>query len=218
MINNEKSKSVINCFDNIATEYVEYFGDDWEFIEQIKEFAKKFNENSTIIDLGSGSGYITKYLTDFKLNCIGIDFSEEMIKISKSKYPKLKFIKDDFINIENYFKEDSIDGLIAIYSLYFIPKESFEDLLKSLSKILKNNGLFLFVTQIGNGENYITTPLMEENNVKEKLYVNYYMQEELEQLLNKNNFSVEYLVPKYDYDEKEITNSGRYIVLVKNKK
>ena len=130
MINNEKSKSVINCFDNIATEYVEYFGDDWEFIEQIKEFAKKFNENSTIIDLGSGSGYITKYLTDFKLNCIGIDFSEEMIKISKSKYPKLKFIKDDFINIENYFKEDSIDFFalsyppLLIHTLVVINKSS----------------------------------------------------------------------------------------------
>lgn len=218
MTNNEKSNSVVNVFDNIATEYVEYFGDDWEFINEIKEFTSNFEEESTILDLGCGSGYITNYLCDYNLNAIGIDFSEEMIKIAKTKYPKLNFLLADFSEIENYFKENSVDGLIAIYSLYFIPKEQFEKVLSFLSKVLKDNGKFLFVTQIGKGESFITTPLMEENNIKDKMYVNYYMKEELEEILNKNNFSIEYLVSKYDYDEKEISNSGRYIVLAKNKK
>lgn len=215
---NKKSNSVITVFDNIATEYVEYFGEDWEFIDEIKNFAAQFNKDSTILDLGCGSGYITNYLCNSNLNAIGIDFSEEMIKIAKTKYPKLKFLLANFIDIENYFEENSIDGLIAIYSLYFIPKEQFEDVLKSLSKIVKNNGHFLFVTQIGNGEDLITTPLMDENNINDKLYVNYYMKEELETILNKNNFSIEYLISKYDHDEKEVSNSGRYVVLVKNKK
>lgn len=218
MTSNEKSSSVAKVFDNIATEYVEYFGNDWEFINEIKDFASQFEKESTILDLGCGSGYITNFLCNSNLNAIGIDFSEEMIKIAKSKYPKQKFLLTDFVNIENHFKENSIDGLIAIYSLYFIPKEQFENLLKSLSKVLKNNGTFLFVTQIGNGENLITTPLMDENNIKDKLYVNYYMKEELEDILNKNNFCVESFHSKYDYDEKEISNSGRYIVLAKNRK
>lgn len=141
-----------------------------------------------------------------------------MIKIAKKKYPKLNFLLDDFLNIEKHFDEDSIDGLIAIYSLYFIPKEQFEVMLKSLSKVLKNEGLFLFVTQIGTGEDYITTPLMTENDIKEELYVNYYMKDELEEILNRNNFIAESFVAKYDHDEKEITDSGRYIVLAKNKK
>lgn len=213
-----KSKSVLNVFDNMANEYVEYFGDDWEFIKEINEFASSFDKEDKILDLGCGSGYITNYLVEKGLNATGIDFSSEMIKIAKKKYPKLNFLLDDFLNIEKHFDENSIDGLIAIYSLYFIPKEQFEEMLKSLSKVLKNGGLFLFVTQIGTGEDYITTPLMTENDIKEELYVNYYMKDELEEILNRNNFNVQSFVAKYDHDEKEITDSGRYIVLAKNKK
>ena len=218
MTNNEKSNSVLKVFNSMATEYVEYFGDDWEFINEIKEFASQFENNSTILDLGCGSGYITNYLCSLNLNAIGIDFSEAMIRIAKKKYPELDFFMANFIDIENYFKENSVDGLIAIYSLYFIPKEQFENLLSSLSKILKDGGKFLFITQIGKGEEYITTPLMDDNNIKDKIYVNYYMKEELEDILDKNNFSIEYLTSKCDYDEKEISNSGRYIVLAKNRK
>lgn len=218
MTNNKKSKSVLNVFDGIAKEYVDYFGEDWEFIDEIKGFASQFEKDSTVLDLGCGSGYITNYLCKQNLNAIGIDFSEKMISLAKKKYSNWKFLLADFMDIENYFQENSIDGLIAIYSLYFIPKEQFEDVLKSLSKILKNNGKFLFVTQIGNKEDFITTPLMQESNIKDRLYVNYYMKEELEELLSKNNFNIEYFESKYDYDEKEISTSGRYIVLVKNMK
>ncbi len=218
MANNEKSNSVLNVFDDMATEYVKYFGDDWEFINEIDKFASNFKKNSTIIDLGSGSGYITNYLCEKNLNAIGIDFSEEMVKIAETKYPKTKFLLSDFINIEDYFNEASVDGLIAIYSLYFIPKEQFNNALKSLSKVLKDGGKFLFVTQIGTGEDFIVTPLMEENNIDGKIYVNYYMKEELETILENNNFSIESFVTKYEHDEKEISDSGRYIVLARRNK
>lgn len=218
MLSNEKSNSVSKVFNDIATEYVEYFGDDWEFIDEIKMFSNELKDYSTVLDLGCGSGYITNYLQEQKLNAIGIDISEEMIKIATSKFPKSKFLLADFIDIEKFFEEDTIDGLIAIYSLYFVPKEQFDDMLYSLSKVLKKDGIFLFVTQIGNGEDFITTPLMEENNVDDKLYVNYYMKDELENILNKNNFSIEFIKTKYDHDDKEISDSGRYIVLAKNTK
>lgn len=217
-MDNEKSNSVLKVFDSIATEYVEYFGEDWEFINEIKEFASQFKDNSTVLDLGCGSGYIANYLCGLNLNAIGIDFSEEMIRIAKEKYPEVKFLKADFIDIENHFKENSVDGLIAIYSLYFIPRKQFEDVLRSLSRILKNGGKFLFVTESGKGENFITTPLMEDNNIKDQIYVNYYNKEELEDILNKNNFSIEYLTAKDMLDEKEITDDGRFIVLAKNRK
>jgi len=218
MTSNEKSNSVIKVFDSIATKYVEYFGDDWEFVDEIKKFTSQLKKGSTVLDLGCGSGYITNYLSSLNMNAIGIDFSKEMIKIAKKNYPKLQFLLADFVDIENHFKENSVNGLIAIYSLYFIPREQFCDMLNSLSKILKNDGLFLFVTQIGKKEDFVTTPLMEENGLNDRLYVNYYIQEELENILKQNNFSIENIMIKSDCDEKEISDSGRYIVLAKNKK
>ena len=119
-----------------------------------------------------------------------------MINIAKEKYPNVKFIMDDFLNVESYFEESSIDGVISIYSLYFIPKEQLDNFFKSLSFILKNGDKFLFVTEIGGGENYIKTLLMIENEVTEDLYVNYYMKDQLEEILNNNNFSIDYFKKK----------------------
>lgn len=59
---------------------------------------------------------------------------------------------------------------------------------------------------------------MEDNNIKDKLYVNYYSKEELENILNRNNFSIEYVTKKDTLDEKEISDDGRYIILAKNRK
>ena len=80
---NKKSKSVSSVFDKIAEKYVNYFGDDWEFINEIKEFVSYLKPNSTVIDLGCGSGYITNFLCNQNLNGIGIDISSEMINIAK---------------------------------------------------------------------------------------------------------------------------------------
>lgn len=215
---NEKIKSVSSVFDKIAEKYVNYFGDDWEFINEIKEFVSYLKLNSTVIDLGCGSGYITNFLCNQNINGIGIDISSEMINIAKKRYAGVKFILDDFANIENYFEEDSVDGVIAIYSLYFIPREYLNNVFKALSKIIKKEGKFLFVTEKGDGEDYVKTPLMMENNVNEKLYVNYYTKDQLEQILKQNNFSIDYFKQKSIIDEKEISDGGRYIVLATNKK
>ena len=217
-INNKKSESSINVFNKLAKQYVEHFGADWEFINEIAEFSSYFNNGDTIIDLGSGSGYITDYLNKKGLNAIGIDNSSEMINIAKETYPNIKFILDDILDIESYFKENEIAGAIAIYSLYLVPREYLNNFLKSLSKVLKPGAKFLFITEIGNGESYVKTPLIIENNLPEGLYMNCYMKEELSEILNNNNFSIDYLKEKIATDEKEATDSGRYIVLVTNNK
>ena len=215
---NKKSKSVENVFNKIAETYVNHFGEDWEFINEIEDFVSNFEPNSTIVDLGCGSGYITEFLTKKNLNAIGIDFSSEMIKIAKEKYPNNRFILDDFINLKKYFKEDSVDGAILIYSLYFVPKEQLNEFFKTLSNVLKKGAKVLFVTQIGNEEKYVKTSIMLESGVDETIYVNYNMKEQLEELLSNNNFTIDYFKQKKVIDYKDITDDGRYIVVVTNDK
>ena len=214
----KKSGSVLNVFNKIAKYYTDYFGCDWEFLDEIKSFSSLFKPNSTILDLGCGSGYITDYLNKQNLNAIGIDFSSEMLNIAKEKYPQVKFLLDDFMNINDSFKENSVDGIISIYSLYFIPREKMDEFFKKISIILREGGKFLFVTQIGKGEEFIRTPLMIDNKVNDEIYVNYYMRNQLETMLNKYNFSIDYFKEKAVLDEKDITDGGRYIVLVTNNK
>ncbi len=44
MTSNEKSNSVIKVFNSIATKYVEYFCDDWEFVDEIKKFTSQLKK------------------------------------------------------------------------------------------------------------------------------------------------------------------------------
>ena len=217
-MSNKKSASVLTTFEKMAKQYVDYFGDDWEFKKEIEEFSSLFSKKSTIIDLGSGSGYITSFLKEKDLNAIGIDFSKEMTNIAQKRYPSIKFINDDFLNLENHFQESTIDGAISIYSFYFIPKELLNDFLKHLSYVMKNNAKLYIITIIGEGENMVITPLMQMNNIEEDIYVNYYKREQLIEILNNNNFSVDYIKETSTIDDNDISQAGKYLILATNKK
>lgn len=215
---NKKSESVLSAFEKMAKQYVDYFGDDWEFKKEIEDFSSLFEPNSTIIDLGSGSGYITSFLKEKDLNAIGIDFSKVMTDIAQKRYPSIKFINDDFLNLENHFQESTIDGAISIYSIYFIPKELVNDFLKHLSYVMKNNAKLFIITIIGEGEKTVITPLMKMNNIEESIYVNYYKKEQLIEILNNNNFSVDYIKEASTIDDNDISQNGKYLILATNKK
>ena len=217
-MSNKKRASVLTTFEKMAKQYVDYFGDDWEFKKEIEEFSSLFSKKSTIIDLGSGSGYITSFLKEKDLNAIGIDFSKEMTNIAQKRYPSIKFINDDFLNLENHFQESTIDGAISIYSFYFIPKELLNDFLKHLSYVMKNNAKLYIITIIGEGEKMVITPLMQMNNIEEDIYVNYYKKEQLIEILNNNNFSVDYIKEASTIDDNDISQTGKYLILATNKK
>lgn len=215
---NLKKKNVLDTFNLIAKDYVNYFGNDWEFLADINNFIDQIGENASVLDLGSGGGYITNYLSKKNINAIGIDFSSRMVQIAKETFPQNNFYEMDISEVSHYFKEDTFDGLISIYSLYFIPKKEMDNVLASFSRILKENGKFLIVTQCGNGEQFLDEDLMPEGKKKEALFVNLYTKEELKQLMEKHNFKVEEMFNVPNIDPNEIPGSGRLLVLASNNK
>ncbi len=79
------------------------------------------NKHGTILDLGSGTGYlsinIAKRLPN--LQVIGIDLSRQMIKIARRKAKGVNNIKFKVANAVNLpFDDDSIDFIISTGSLH----------------------------------------------------------------------------------------------------
>ena len=214
----EKKKNVLNVFNTTAEKYVEYFGDDWEFINEINAFISSVVPNGKILDLGCGSGYISKYLADKNLSPIGIDFSDKMIEIAKQKYPNLPFYKMDIADIDKTFEENTFDGLLAIYILYFIPKEQMDNVLEGLSKVLKDGAPLFMVIQIGKGEVFVNESLMPEGEQKEALFVNLNTKDELLDLLQKHNFVVDQLQFYPNVNPDEIPGDGRLVIQASNQK
>ncbi len=55
-------------------------------------------QNSTVIDVGCGQGDFYNYLKNLNIKYLGIDFSEQMIKIAQQKHKEADFLKANFFD------------------------------------------------------------------------------------------------------------------------
>lgn len=120
------------------TKYVDYRG--WYLF--LKKYIKK---NHKILDVGCGTGSIIQYFYNSGYNIEGLDISEDMIDIAKSKNNKIRYIIDDItrkdFNLDSKYKYvmcnfDTVN--------YFESYEKFEFFIKNISKIQNNNSFLIF--------------------------------------------------------------------------
>lgn len=127
-MNKTHTEKIKEYFDKIA-EKRDYWKKRNRFYHQKIEHLCKFliPENKKVLELGCGTGDLL-----YKLNPsygMGVDISENMIKIARKKYPKLKFIVNDAqdLSIRGTFEYIVVSDLIG--NLEDIQK-TFEELAK----------------------------------------------------------------------------------------
>lgn len=101
-------KIVKNGYDRIYKQY-----DNYRKISvnrrELDGFLKLIPKGSRVLDIGCGSGRITKFLTDHDLNVVGIDISRNMLKLAEEKTPDAEFLKQDMRKLD--FPKESFDGV-----------------------------------------------------------------------------------------------------------
>lgn len=131
---------------------------------QLKKLLKNIplKLSSNILDLGCGRGDVSIYISKRAKHVIGIDYSEEAIKIANSirkTLPKKNQEKVTFIRVDATkmnFKENEFDCVIALDVFEHLTKSQLNLVLKRLSKILKPEGI-LFVHTGANKKLYDST-------------------------------------------------------------
>lgn len=206
----EKVKSVVEDYDDIAKEYADEFYEDTSANEYINEFLNSLTGRK-ILDAGCGNGKDCKYIEQKGFSAIGIDLSEGMLEIAKLRYPKGEFHKMDMTNIT--YKDNSFDGIISNCSLFHIPTELLPQTLEQFKRVLKPNGKLLFILQEGKEEKMVEEPYRPGVY----LYMNYFSIESISKLLKSHNFSVDKFYREKTHNEFELGN-GKLIVLSSNKK
>ena len=171
------------------------------------------------MDLGGGSGKLSNYFIQKGFKSICYDFSENMRKYANENFPNISFILDDILNIKNHFRTNSIEGITAMYTLFHIPKENINQLFMDINSVLKENGLFCFSLQLGNGEKFVDEPYLKEKG-KNVLYMNYFTRNQIYDLLSKSNFDIIYKTEKHETGDNVIGEDGNdaiYIIAKKRK-
>lgn len=166
MTSQNKRDSVKINYDLIAQQYSNEFGDYIEDLEVYEKFEEYLADGAKIVDLGAGSGRTYAYFNKRGYEYIGLDFSKEMRDCAYRLHGEFPYIIDDMVNLKKHFPANSIDAIFAVYSLFHLPKKDFKQLLEDIYDVLKINGVFLFSYQVGQGEEMVDEPYLNENGKK----------------------------------------------------
>jgi ubiquinone/menaquinone biosynthesis C-methylase UbiE len=98
--------------------------------------------NKRVIDVGCGSGYLTAKLAGKSSYALGVDPSEEMIKIAEREYgnfPQVKFFNKSIEDFSKHYSDVPFDVAVSNMSLITIP--NLDEALKAISSVLLTKGI-----------------------------------------------------------------------------
>lgn len=202
----EKRESVKKNYDLIAEQYSNEFGNYIEDLDAYEEFEKVLVKNAKILDLGAGSGRTYSYFNKKGYEYTGLDFSKEMRDYAYKLHGEFPYIVDDMMNLKKYFADNSLDAIFAVYSLFHLPKDDLKKLFADVYDVLKVNGVFLFTYQIGQGEEMVDEPYLNENG-KEVLYMSYQTNEEIKKILDSFSYTELYKKEKIETSDSAINSN-----------
>ena len=102
------------------------------------------SSKATILELGCGPGDVSNQLAKFADRVVGIDFSEKMINVAKSRFADIEFQTADAE--QQPFSDNSFDVVVSNYTAHHFarPQQVFEE----AKRVLKPNGRVVVVMPI----------------------------------------------------------------------
>lgn len=142
----------IKLFYNLTAEKT---ADQWYQEEMlmptIKEFISLLPKNPRVLDFGCGPGHESMRLSKVGANVLGIDFSEDCIRIAKERCPQCRFKVMDFRNLDESIGK--FDGVFACASLIHISPDELSKVINNIRDVLKINGYLAITVVDGAGIN-----------------------------------------------------------------
>lgn len=100
----------------------------------------------SVLDLGCGGGRTTKYLLEYAGNYVGVDYSEAMIAVCKSRYPEASFMVADARDLSR-FESGAFDFVLFSFNgIDYMDHHGRIETLSEIRRVLKPGGVFVFST------------------------------------------------------------------------
>ena len=142
-----KKIQTIESYNKNASAFAKKFNVIGIRIDDIKRaFSYIKKDNPKVIEVGCGNGRDAKEILKYTSDYLGIDISEELIKIAKENIPDTKFEVADF---ETFNFPENIDIVFAFASLIHSDWDNNKKILDKAYKVLNNKGIFYISLKYG---------------------------------------------------------------------
>ena len=101
-------------------------------------------ENAKVLDIGFGTGTLTKKLYEQGCEIWGQDFSGRMIELARGKMPNAHLFQADFSQgLAEPLLRNTYDFIIATYSLHHLTDDNKISLIQTMTDLLNEDGAIL---------------------------------------------------------------------------
>lgn len=177
------AEEIVAVYDAIADDYAKQADTHGPVGERLR-FSVMLPKKAKVLDLGCGSGRDCLFFQKQGFNTVGVDLSEELLKIAKKNAPGISFIKQDIRKID--FPKESFDGIWACASLLHIKHKEIPHVLEKLLGILKTHGIICIHVKKGTGEEERIEPSVPGR----KRFFSLFQKDQLARLITKAGFRV----------------------------
>ncbi len=106
----------------------------------IERFLCESSSDNKVLDLGCGSGLLTRWLRDKGFDACGLDFSNGLISIAKNENPDIPFTVADATSTP--YPSESFDIIVSGLVMHYV--QDLSTVFSEVARILKTNGIFIF--------------------------------------------------------------------------
>ncbi len=119
-----------------ATDYKENFSFVPAYGEAVIDLITK-QPGSSVVDLGCGNGSLTNHIAERGYTVMGIDDSEEMLRLAKKEHPNLRFIRG---NAVSFHLDEKADVIFSNAVFHWIDEKDQPTMLSNICRNLKPGG------------------------------------------------------------------------------
>lgn len=130
------------AFDRIGEHYDEAFPHKEGQLTAGEWLLERLPPGSRVLDAGCGTGMPTaRQLTDAGHEVIGVDISEEMLRLARRDVPEAQFRRLDITELDPSLGD--FTAVVAFFSLLMIPRADIPAVLRKIHDLLMPGGYFL---------------------------------------------------------------------------
>ena len=136
-------------YDATANEVADEWYPNDVLMPTIREFLSFLPPKPRILDLGCGPGHEDMRLHSAGATVLGLDFSDECIRVARKRCPQCRFEVGDFRDLDTRFGK--FHGVFAAASIIHVSPDELPEVMTRIANVLEEGGRLLAIVQDGRG-------------------------------------------------------------------